>query len=77
MKLLPISRNPRIEAVLPALIRRAEITVLRVKSEHQDGVLPTNTGNQIQALCFMNFLIPPSLNAYSVPGIVLGAVDTG
>lgn len=32
--------NPQIEAVLPALIRTAEITILRVESEHQEEVLP-------------------------------------
>lgn len=77
MKLLPISRNPWIEAVLPALIRRAEITVLRVKSEHPGWSSALQIPVQIQALCFMNFPHSAQLNAYSVPGIVLGAVDTG
>ena len=77
MKFLPISRNPRIEAVLPTLIRRAEITVLRVESEHQDGVLPYKYQEPDPGPVFYEFPHSTQLNAYSVPGIVLGAVDTG
>ena len=40
MKFLLIPRKPQIEAVLPALFGTAEITVLRVESEHQEEVLP-------------------------------------
>ena len=77
VKFLPISRNPRIEAVLPTLIRRAEITALRVESEHQDGVLPYKYWEPDPGPVFYEFPHSAQLNAYSVPGIALGAVDTG
>ena len=40
MKFLLIPGNPRIDAVFPALIRTAEITVVGVESEYQEEVLP-------------------------------------
>ena len=61
----------------PALIRRAEITVLRVESEHQDGVLPYKYREPDAGPVLYEFPHSTQLTAYSVPGIVLGAVDTG